>query len=79
MAQSCGGEAVSMQGAVVKALVRLTAERPVVIFAAKNGELCERGGEGHEGREKSVRVTRGKWTHTRKKRYRYHEYYHWYL
>lgn len=53
MAQSCGGEAVSMQGAVGKALVRLAAERPVVIFAAKNGEMCRgrgtvgvRGGKG---------------------------------
>lgn len=46
MAQSCGGEAVSMQGAVVKALVRLAAERPVVVFAAKTGELCEGRGRG---------------------------------
>ncbi|CAB1111787.1 unnamed protein product [Ectocarpus sp. CCAP 1310/34] len=38
MAQSCGGEAVSMQGIVAKALVRLTMERPVVLFAAKNGK-----------------------------------------
>eukprot|EP00904_Undaria_pinnatifida_P009886 jgi/Undpi1/6027/HiC_scaffold_2.g01301.m1 len=44
MAQSCGGEAVSMQGAVVKALVRLAAERPVVIFAAKNALFLPRGG-----------------------------------
>lgn len=53
MAQSCGGEAVSMQGAVVKALVRIAAERPVVIFAAKNGELCEgRGKAGGEGEKR---------------------------
>lgn len=38
MAQSCGGDAVSMQGAVVKALVRLVMERPVALFAAKSGE-----------------------------------------
>lgn len=37
MAQSCGGEAVSMQGTVAKALVRLAMERPVVLFAAKSG------------------------------------------
>lgn len=37
MAQSCGGDAVSMQGAVVKALVRLVMERPVIVFAAKSG------------------------------------------
>lgn len=37
MAQSCGGDAVSMQGAVVKALVRLVMEQPVVLFASKNG------------------------------------------
>lgn len=52
MAQSCGGEAVSMQGAVVKALVRLAAERPVVIFAAKNGEL-RKDGERKGGRRKT--------------------------
>lgn len=37
MAQSCGGEALAMQGAVVKALVRLAMERPLTIFAAKTG------------------------------------------
>lgn len=38
MAQSCGGEALSLQGAVVKALVRLVMERPLTLFAAKTGE-----------------------------------------
>ena len=42
MAQSCGGDAVSMQGAVVKALVRLVMERPVVLFAAKSGRFYRR-------------------------------------
>lgn len=37
MAQSCGGDAVSMQVPVVKALVRLVMERPIVLFAAKSG------------------------------------------
>lgn len=44
MAQSCGGDAVSMQGAVVKALVRLVMERPVVLFAAKSGRFYRRTG-----------------------------------
>ena len=38
MAQSCGGEALSLQGAVVKALVCLVMERPLTLFAAKTGE-----------------------------------------
>lgn len=52
MAQSCGGDAVSMQGAVVKALVRLVMERPVVLFAAKSGATVIRrevSGVGEEG------------------------------
>ncbi|CAM9655152.1 unnamed protein product [Ectocarpus fasciculatus] len=47
MAQSCGGEAVSMQGIVAKALVRLTMERPVVLFAAKNALFLPRGSGGN--------------------------------
>eukprot|EP00903_Cladosiphon_okamuranus_P008091 g7801.t1 len=43
MAQSCGGDAVSMQGAVVKALVRLAMERPVVLFATKTALFSPRG------------------------------------
>ncbi|CAM9476576.1 unnamed protein product, partial [Scytosiphon promiscuus] len=42
MAQSCGGEAVSMQGTVAKALVRLAMERPVVLFAAKSALFMPR-------------------------------------
>ncbi|CAM9249266.1 unnamed protein product [Discosporangium mesarthrocarpum] len=38
MAQSCGGDAVSLQGAVARALARFVKERPVVLFAAKMGE-----------------------------------------
>lgn len=60
MAQSCGGEAVSMQGAVVKALVRLAAERPVVIFAAKNGEPRKEGeGGGKEEDRENGATPRG--------------------
>ncbi|CAM9722438.1 unnamed protein product [Ascophyllum nodosum] len=43
MAQGCGGEALMMQGAVVKALVRLVMERPIAMFAAKTAIFGSRG------------------------------------
>ncbi|CAM9460250.1 unnamed protein product [Ectocarpus sp. 4 AP-2014] len=55
MAQSCGGEAVSMQGIVAKALVRLTMERPVVLFAAKNALFLPRGNGGNNNSSSNSR------------------------
>ncbi|CAM9498328.1 unnamed protein product [Choristocarpus tenellus] len=51
MAQGCGGEVVSLQGAAVRALTRLAKERPIMLFAAKAALFPSRGPGPQEHRE----------------------------